>query len=138
MLVEERLVARIGDRALETAVRRTIRKLQALKDPILSGDDSGLTNAWDEFCAQVQFEESHYWPVYVHTAKAVLTRHIETLPVLDVSAAWLRTDPGFDWVLDNPEAENPIPVVIDGDRSRVSCPLRKGERMVKPTNPRLR
>ena len=57
MLVEERLVARIGDRALDLAVRRTVRELQALRDTVLPGDDSGLANAWDEICVQVQSEK---------------------------------------------------------------------------------
>src|SRR5687768_9725323 len=104
MLVEERLVARIRNRALETAVRRTIRELQALKEAILSGDDSGLTNTWDEICVQVQFEQSFQWSVYEETAKMLLQRQLEALPILDISAAWLRTDAGFDWVVDNPEA----------------------------------
>ena len=49
----------------------------------------------------------------METARAILHRRLIALPALELWAAWLRTDPGLDWVLDNPEAESPVPVVID-------------------------
>ena len=46
-----------------------ISKLKALRDPnfLLSGDDSGLENTWEEVCSQVQGEESFHWDVYINT-----------------------------------------------------------------------
>lgn len=37
------------------------------KDFLLSGNDSGLKNVWEEICVQKQGEESHYWDAYEDT-----------------------------------------------------------------------
>jgi len=46
---------------------RVIRSLMKIKDAILSGDESGLTNTWNEICIQVQGEESFHWKIYLET-----------------------------------------------------------------------
>lgn len=50
-------------------IENVISKLKALQDPnlLLSGDDSGLKNTWEEICSQVQGEQSFHWDVYINT-----------------------------------------------------------------------
>lgn len=98
---------------MDKATRRTIRTLQGLRDGLQSGDDSGLENAWDEFCVQVQYEESVFFDAYEETVRAVLRGHLETLPALDLEVAWLHTDAGADWLQAETEEHSPPPVCLD-------------------------
>ncbi len=89
-----------GD-AIEALTKRTIRSLQALRETHLqSGDDSGLRDAWDEVCVQVQDDFSPLWPAYLDTIRAFLTKHCERMPSRDLHSIWRGTDAGFDWLRD--------------------------------------
>ena len=46
--------------------KKVVRKIKQLKDEsmLLSGDDSGLKNVWEEYCVQIQGEESFYIHIY--------------------------------------------------------------------------
>jgi hypothetical protein len=50
------------------------------KNYLLSGDDSGLTNIWEEICVQVQDEYSEYWEVYKDTIKDFIETEISNQP----------------------------------------------------------
>ena len=52
------IVSKLGASVLDRLVRGVVRDLQAMKDGLQSGDDSGLANIWDEVCVQVQYQES--------------------------------------------------------------------------------
>ena len=48
-------------RALGSEIAIKVRaELEQMDEPLLSGDDSGLTSVWLEICAQVQGEESFF------------------------------------------------------------------------------
>ena len=57
-LSEWRIVRRLAEQVCQRITRRVIRSLRELVDGLQSGDDSGLTNAWEEICVQVQGEQS--------------------------------------------------------------------------------
>ncbi|TQP18461.1 hypothetical protein FLL96_01150 [Vibrio cholerae] len=46
----------------------------------LSSDDSGLKNIWEEFCAQVQGEESIFWDEYRKHAIEMIELEFQALP----------------------------------------------------------
>jgi hypothetical protein len=68
-----------------------------MKDSLLSGDDSGLENAWDEICVQVQGQQSYYWAAYEDTAMSVVAQAVDKASTLAKQAIWLQTDPGDEW-----------------------------------------
>jgi len=73
-----------ADEAIKVLAKRAIRSLQALRETHLqSGADSGLRDAWDEICVQVQDEESALWEAYLDTIRAFLTRHCERMSTRD-------------------------------------------------------
>jgi hypothetical protein len=63
-------------------VRSVIRQLIGLKDSsmLLSGDDSGLANVWDEICIQVQYEHSFYWSAYEETINNLIANELNKQP----------------------------------------------------------
>ena len=90
-----------ADEATRVLTTRTIRSLQALRETHLqSGADSGLRDAWDEICVQVQEEYSLLWEAYAHTIRAVLEKHCDRLPPRDLHSIWRRTGAASDWLQD--------------------------------------
>jgi hypothetical protein len=45
------IVSNLAEQVCQQITRKVISSLQALTNGLLSGDDSGLTNAWEEICA---------------------------------------------------------------------------------------
>jgi hypothetical protein len=60
-LSEWRIVRRLAEQVCQRVARKVIRSLRELVDGLQSGDDSGLTNAWEEICGHVQGEQSVKW-----------------------------------------------------------------------------
>lgn len=76
----------------------------------LSGDDSGLENAWNEVCVQVQHQQSFYWETYLQTIRDYIAGSIEDLKRYELEAIWLQTPEGDAWDtedIDDREA-NPV------------------------------
>ena len=63
-------------------VRSVIGNLKKLKgdDLLLSGNDSGLKNVWEEICVQTQKEESFYWNVYEDLINKEISLKFHKLP----------------------------------------------------------
>jgi hypothetical protein len=120
MQVEYRLLGAFATRSVDRVVRQTIHDLRKITNARLSGDDSGLANAWEEICVQLQLQESIYWDSYDATARSILTQYLERLPPLELEAIWLRTDAGFDWLWEHGEAETPTPVCLDDALEKVT------------------
>lgn len=80
-------------------VTKTVAALKSMKgNSLLSGDDSVLTNVWEEVCVQVQGEQSFYWDTYLDVIDDLLTGFVEELSPQDRLALWLRTEAGYDWL----------------------------------------
>ena len=80
----------------------------------LSGDDSGLNTAWEEFCVQVQGEESFCWDEYVDTAKQCIEGALHGIDRHRLQAMWLLSDAGEEWSSDE-EPDPPDPPVFQDD-----------------------
>lgn len=61
-----------------------------------SGDDSGLSNVWEEICVQVQGEHSSSWQAYDDTVRAYVHEALSQRPVYQQIAVWLQTPEGID------------------------------------------
>lgn len=78
---------------------KAVTALKSMKGAsLLSGDDSGLSNVWDEVCVQVQGEESFHWDTYLDVIDDLLTRLVQELSSQERLALWLRTEEGYDWL----------------------------------------
>lgn len=76
--------------------------LQQLGDnSLLSGEDSGLENLWEEICVQVQLEESIFWDAYLETIEQAIGARVDELERTELLALWSTTDSGWDWIYDH-------------------------------------
>lgn len=98
--VEQALIKELADTAAKAIASRVAASLQEITET-LSGDDSGLTNAWEEVCVQVQGEESVDWETFREIMSDFVMEELAALPRRDRVALWLQTDDGSSWYSDN-------------------------------------
>lgn len=96
MSVEERLVAIWAEEIAQRVTGETIARLQRMRD-LMSGDDSGLENTWEELCVQVQGEESIFWSSYERVLDACIEQVIEERSRHEQVALWLVNEESFEW-----------------------------------------
>ncbi len=70
--------------------------LENQKD-LTSGDDTCLENNWEEYCLQVQHEESIAWDAYIDHIESLFQGFYEELPKEQQFTLWLETDDGQEW-----------------------------------------
>ncbi|MDR3428080.1 hypothetical protein [Silvimonas sp.] len=97
--IEQHIVAAWANRLTDAAVNSTISELKA-SSAELSGD-SGLANVWEEFCAQVQGEESADWSSYEDVVEELLSGFVEGLDRDAQLALWTATEPGWAYLYDH-------------------------------------
>lgn len=102
----DKLISEFAKIESEKISRKAIKYFQSLKgDNMQSRDDTNLKNVWDEFCVEVQYDNSLVWDLYVETAKQFINGYVELLPKHANQAIWLQTREGFDWILNNDDEE---------------------------------
>lgn len=106
----ELLVAELATLVSHRVSRRVIRRLQAMKDCTLSGEDSELKSIWDEICVQVQGQHSVYWETYRETLYVCTDVEVGKLTSFELAAVWLETPQGWDWSVEDEECRDPNPV----------------------------
>lgn len=94
--IEEKLVWEYAEAAATVVAEKAVAGLSKCS-VTLSGDDSGLRNAWEEVCVQVQGEESFFWDTYQQFMHDIVLAELEKMPNRDLVAMWLQTDAGWDW-----------------------------------------
>lgn len=114
-LSEHRIVRALADEVCQSVLRRTIRALQSMTNPdgLLSGEDSGLANTWDEICVQLQGEDSYFWDTYEEVVRTFVEGFVDELPANEREAVWLQTPEGGDWDSEGAGEREPSPVVDD-------------------------
>lgn len=94
-------------RALGRDMAEQVRTdLAEMDEPLLSGDDSGLTSVWQEICAQAQGEESFFWEQYQEVAIGMIGFRVQDRRKTEQEMLWLATEAGWDWLYDVVNAEN--------------------------------
>lgn len=99
----ERYIARAwGLRIQESLIEAAISRMERMTDAeMLSGDDSGLMNVWEEVCAQAQGETSVFWDTYVELIDNFFKARVGALEREEQLALWVMTDAGWDYVYDH-------------------------------------
>lgn len=93
--------------------RRIIKQLRSMDQAMLSGDDSGLKNSWEEVCAQVQGEQSYFWDAYEDTIRQFLEDEVSRLPLHERRAVWLQTENGMAYLDLEEEDSGSVPYSVD-------------------------
>lgn len=116
MTVDERLQFYWAQKVRDDLVMKTMSHLMQQKD-LTSGDDTCLENNWEEYCIQVQDEESIAWDAYQDHIEMLMSGYFEELPLLEQLTLWLCCDDGMKWYYDqNREADFKIddaPIVFE-------------------------
>jgi hypothetical protein len=112
-LSHSQVVHQLAEHVALRLTRRATRDLQRMTEHLGIGDDSGLTNVWEEICVQVQFQESVMWDVYVETANTLLAGDVENLLPHEREALWLQTPEGVDWDCEDEADRDAYPVLND-------------------------
>ena len=100
----------MADQVCRRLTRRLIATLQKVNNGLLSGEDSGLKNTWDEICAQIQFEESFSWDVCDETVRGLAASDVEKLLPHEREAIWLQTTAADNWDCEDESRRHPYPV----------------------------
>jgi hypothetical protein len=77
---------------------------------LLSGDDSGLHNTWDEICVQQQLEHSFSWSAYEATMYTFIEHRVSQLQPYELDALWLLTLESDEWDCELKEERDSYPV----------------------------
>ncbi|BAP80333.1 hypothetical protein MT1_3158 [Pseudomonas sp. MT-1] len=109
-LSENRIARDLGEALCRRMVGGCIRDLQRMQGHMLSGDDSGLINTWDEICVQQQIEHSFSWHAYAATMDALLEHRVSQLRPYELDALWLLTPQGDDWDCELEDERETYPV----------------------------
>ena len=94
---DEALRRELASNLVGQVVEEAKRSLMSMK-VTLSGEDSGLTNVWEEICVQLQGEESAFGDAYEFTARQTIEGAMLTFAPLEKYAVWLDTEEGSAWV----------------------------------------
>lgn len=89
-LTESLCISHIQNYHSKFIVDKVIRALKRQKKLLLSGEESGLKNLWEEYCVQLQQERSYHFETYIETLKNFIDDEISKQPqeiqkVLDFS-----------------------------------------------------
>ena len=89
---------------------KILQDLQQMSDTLLSGEESGLANIWEEICVQIRGEHSVVWDVYDFTVRTLVASYVEELSDCEREAIWRQTENGMEWEFDKDPAGEPAPV----------------------------
>jgi hypothetical protein len=100
MKPEHRIVSELAEAVCKRVARQTRTALTQMTDCRLSGEDSPLANTWDEYCVQVQGEDSVFWSAYKDIISAIVGGFVGKLERFEIEAIWFQTEEGSDWLYD--------------------------------------
>lgn len=103
------ITCEFGEDIGRLCAKRVAKTLKTLNDSMLSGDDSGLENMWEEVCVQVQLQHSGYWDTYEDMMERMVDHEVSKLKPHQLTAAWLCTESGGEWrFTDEEDREEPV------------------------------
>lgn len=138
MSPENKLIYELYEYHSSRIVNKVMYSLRKLKDEnLLSGDDSGLNNAWDEICVQVQGKNSFNWDAYDETVKMFIKTYVEKEPTaIKYLLSYYDTDSYPD---DNPTDTNIEIQLVYNEEDIINAMLQELlDKAVNYTNARIR
>ena len=96
---ESDIVTALADDVTSAISEQVISALD--KHDTMTGDDSGLSNVWEEVCVQIQGEHSNFWSAYDDMVYAYVHDALAKRPVYQQIAVWLQTPAGIDEYYDD-------------------------------------
>lgn len=79
-LTEWHCITKIKNYHSRIIAEKVIRNLKNNKETLLSGDDSGLKNLWEEYAVQLQGQESFDFDIYVDTVRNLIEIKLSEQP----------------------------------------------------------
>ncbi|NRF68988.1 hypothetical protein HLB44_18500 [Aquincola sp. S2] len=113
MSIQAAVVRQWATEIAARAAARIVRQL-AKMPATQSGGDSELRSGSEEFCAQVQGDESFFWDEYQDTVKQCISGALVRLPHLQMVAMWPPSDAGDAWLDENGKGRE-LPAVYEPD-----------------------
>ena len=71
-----------------------------------TGDDTCLKNNWEEYCLQVQYEESIAWDFFIAHIHLLFEQYFDELPIEERITLWRETEEGQEWYWHNENWRN--------------------------------
>jgi len=106
-LADERDVVRyVANAVCERTAQLTCRYFAGRRDCLLSGNGTELRNLWEEYCVQVQSQESYLWDAYEESLVQFVTLAIGELEDYERLAIWLQTLDGLSWSADESNCQH--------------------------------
>lgn len=110
MNYKDAIIWKIADKECNKITRKVILSFQKMIDCLISGDDSGLKNTWDEICVQAQGEKFISWGIYLQEIESRVQCEVEKLDIVIKQAIWLQTREGTEWEYDGEEDYNQLAI----------------------------
>jgi hypothetical protein len=132
----ESLVNRAASKSVDQAATRVERLMKRMKD-LLSGDDTPLVNLWEEYCVQLQFQESTLWEVYEDLITSLSLTEAARLDDLSAEAVWLDSEEGFEWAAEWENAAIREQAPVSPDVIAKAIAIRVRDRAADYRSPRI-
>jgi len=105
MTISDRLSYYWSIQVAKIIANKTKIFLENQKD-LTSGDDTCLENNWEEYCVQVQGEESIAWDFYMAHIESLFQGFYNELPREQQFTLWLESEDGQDWYWQDENRDN--------------------------------
>ena len=114
---KQRLVSSIVFEKYKEQALEVIKQIKVLPDSCRqSGDDSDLTDVWEEFKFQLQVEHSFFFDAYELTIRQICLSVAQSLPANEIRLLWLWSDEYLEW---NEEESAAPPYSVDGVANQI-------------------
>lgn len=113
MRYKDEIIREIAEIESKKIVRKIILFCQKNTQNLLSDEDSGLKNIWDEICVQMQYQESTFWEWYLIFIESYIMEEVKKLNIVIKKTIWLQTMEGIEWEDDEDEEIDHSRVSID-------------------------
>jgi len=96
MKVTEKIAYHWANQVAKKITKKVQYSLEKQKN-LTSGDDTCLQNNWEEYCMQVQYEESIAWDIYIEQIQLLMKQFFDELTIEEQMTLWLESEEGQDW-----------------------------------------
>ncbi len=101
----DKIIMKLAAKEVDRLARIVVSRLRRSHESLMSGEDSGLKNIWDEYCVQTQSEKSFFYSSYEDVIKEMIRTELTRVPNELRAAIWLQTEEGMDWYEMNSETD---------------------------------